>query len=219
MNKFTIGAIIVILACFGGLVAWSTLNSQKKSINYNEYDVTKIISADDNNGQIGDHVRGKSDSKVVLVEYADLQCPGCAVAMPRVDELFASYGDRVAFVYRNFPISGHQNARAAAAAAESAGFQGYYWEMVNALYTNRAAWISEEGTNRTNEFITLFKQAAPNGDVTAFTNGMSDARIDKKVNFDYNLGKEVSKVTATPSFYVNGQAIDFSSVQTQDELK
>ena len=86
MNKFTVGAIIVVLLAFGGLIAWSSLNSGNK-INYDNYDPTKIIGANSDNGNIGDHVRGKQDSKIILVEYADFQCPGCASAMPQVKKL------------------------------------------------------------------------------------------------------------------------------------
>ena len=86
MNKFTVGAIVAILLAFGGLVVWSSINSGNKT-DYDKYDTAKIIPADDNNGNIGEHVRGKEDSSVVLVEYAELQCPGCATMMPKVSKL------------------------------------------------------------------------------------------------------------------------------------
>ena len=219
MNKFTVVAILVILALFGGLIVWTTAHKEEKPTSVKDYDSTKIIAADDNNGNIEDHVRGNADAKVIVVEYADLQCPGSAAAMPNIHKLYEQYGDRVAFLYRNFPISGHQNARAAAAAAESAGFQNHYWDMVETIYANRADWISESGSSRTAVFVSLFKDIAPDGDVAKFEKDMGDAKIETKINFDYSMGREVDKVTATPAFYVNGRAIDVSSADTQEDLK
>ncbi len=220
MNKVTVAAIVVILALFGGLITWTALKDDEKPLNVGEYKSTEIIPGDENNGGIGDHVRGNAtDAKVIVVEYADLQCPGCASAMPNVHKLFEQYGDRVAFIYRNFPISGHQNARAAAAAAESAGFQGYYWEMVEIIYANRADWIYESGNSRTDVFVSLFKDIAPEGDVDKFKNDMSDSNIEKKINFDYTLGRDTDKVGGTPAFYVNGDKINVEEVETQDDLK
>lgn len=219
MNKFTVAAIAVILVMFGGLIAWTSFQKANNPTDVTDYNSASIIKADDNNGNIGDHVRGNENAKVIVVEYADLQCPGCAAAMPNVHELYEEYGDRVAFLYRNFPIQGHQNARAAAAAAESAGFQGYYWDMVETIYSNRAEWISETGTARTEVFVSLFKDIAPEGDVDKFREDMGSSNIETKINFDYSLGKNVDKVSATPAFYVNGVAINVEDAETQEDLK
>ncbi len=219
MNKVTIAAIVVILALFGGLIVWTTIQKHENPTDVRDYNSASIIKGDKNNGDISDHVRGNEEAKVIVVEYADLQCPGCAAAMPNIHKLYEEYGDRVAFLYRNFPITGHQNARAAAAAAESAGFQGYYWQMVETIYANRADWISETGNTRTDVFVSLFKDIAPEGDVDKFRSDMGNPNIETKINFDYSLGRTVDKVTATPAFYVNGKAIDVSTAETQDDLK
>ena len=72
MNKFTAVAIAVIILCFGGLILWSTNNRETSKVDFSKYDPTKIIEATEDNGNIADHVRGKADSKVIVVEYADL---------------------------------------------------------------------------------------------------------------------------------------------------
>ncbi len=220
MNKSTIAVIALIVALFGGAIIYSSIKtSDSGKVNINDYNASAIQEANDDNGNIADHVRGKADSKVIFVEYADLQCPGCATAMPNINKIYEEYGDRVAFVFRNFPIQGHQNARAASAAAESAGFQNYYWEMITALYSNRSNWIEASGNNRTDAFVEIFKKVAPEGDVNKFKEDISNTNITKKIDFDYNLGKNVHKVTATPAFYVNGEAVDVSASKTQDDLK
>ena len=211
MNKVTVGIIIALLLGLGGLAIWSSANNSK--IDYSKYDSTKIIAADENNGNIGDHVRGKEDSPVVVVEYADLQCPGCATMMPKMSEIYEQYGDRVAFVFRSWPLSYHQNARSASAAAEAAGYQGYYWDMLETMYDYRDKWIDITDTvKRTNIYTDIFKEVSNgNGDVEKFKKDLDDANIKKKIDFDYGVGKERSHVTATPSIYVNGKLIDINN--------
>ena len=212
MSKITIIIIGIIVLCFGGLVTWSIISSQSKpTTNFDDYDSTSIIPPSDSNGQIGDHVRGNADSPVVFVEYADFQCPGCASIQPSISTLFEEYKDHVAFVFRNFPISGHQNARAAASAAGAAGLQGYFFEMADTLFSNQAVWIYASGGNRTDVFIDLFRKAAPNGDVNKFRTDMASPEISKKINFDYDLGVKKDKVTGTPTFLINGERIDITA--------
>ena len=219
MNKFTVGVIIVLLALFCGVIYWST-NMNNRPAEIGGYDSHKLIGPSEDNGNIGDHVHGKEDSPVVFVEYADLQCPGCASTYPVILDLLEEYGDRVAFTYRNFPIASiHPNARAAATAAESAGFQGYYWETLEVLYSNRDEWINLTGSDRTDKFAELFKRAAPDGDVDKFRTDMADKNIEKKINFDYNLGTKQDNITATPAFLVNGKSVDMNNVSTQDDIK
>lgn len=210
MNKFTAVAIAIIILCFGGLILWSTNNRRESNIDFGAYDSAKIIEADDNNGNIADHVRGKADSKVIVVEYADLSCPGCASMMPRMSKLYEEYGDRVAFVFRHFPLKGHPNSRSASAAIESAGFQNYYWEMLEALYASRSDWLEATGQERTNIYARIFMDIAPQGDEEKFRSDMNDQRIEKKISFDYGLGRNRDDISATPSVIVNGKAIDVS---------
>lgn len=218
MNKTTIAIIIALLVGLGGLALWSALNPDAR-MNLNNYETTKKIAPDDNNGNIGDHYRGAEDAKVILVEYADLQCPGCATIMPKISKLYEQYGDRVGFIFRSYPISGHQNARSASAAAEAAGYQGFFWEMIESMYDNRADWISVFDTEkRTNIYTDIFKKVAGDkADTEKFKKDLNDSNIQKKIDFDKNLGAKRDKVTATPSLYVNGEQIDFANSDKETE--
>ena len=218
--------VLIVIAVVGAtcsIVINSLINAGKNGksdneytteISVDDYDTANIIKADNNNGNIGDHVRGKTDSKVVVVEYADLQCPSCATMMPRIDRIYLEYKDRVAFIYRNFPISYHENAEIASKAAEAAGLQGKYWEMAKYLYTNRADWISESGDKLMEKLDENFKYAAPNGDLSKFHKDMESASVARKINFDYKLGRERDGVNATPAFFVNGEKVDVNQVET-----
>lgn len=178
---------------------------------FSKYDATSIIEPDVNNGLIGDHVRGNTDARVVVVEYADLSCPGCATMMPYMSSIYKKYSDTVAFVFRNYPLKSHKNARPAAAAVESAGIQGYYWEMLEATFANRTDWLNLSGQDLENAFVSIFKKVAPKGNLEKFRQDLSSIKIEKKIDFDYNLGRNNSRVSATPSIFVNGKYIDTSS--------
>src|SRR6476661_2289993 len=52
-----------------------------------------------------DHVQGRADAPITLVEYGDYQCPYCGAAYPIVKQIQARLGDQLRFVFRNFPLS------------------------------------------------------------------------------------------------------------------
>ena len=218
MNKTTGIVLAIIIVVFGGLLIYSISQSNTKSIDYDQYDAAKIIAADENNGNIGDHARGNTDSAVVLVEYGDMQCAGCGTMMPRMKTIYEEYGDRVAFVFRHYPIVGHPNSRAAAAAIESAAYQGYFWEMLENLYSNQAVWGSETGSSRTEVFAELFQNIAPDANLDDFKSMLESPEIEQKIDFDYNIGTKLSNVMGTPAIYVNGEAVDISNVSGESDF-
>ena len=75
--------VAICVVVLGALV----MTSNTKKVDVSSVDGNSIIKASDDNGNIADHVFGKADSKVVLVEYGDYQCPGCASAYPTVKTL------------------------------------------------------------------------------------------------------------------------------------
>src|SRR5712664_2332997 len=86
-----------------------------------------------------DHIQGRPDAAVTLVQYGDFECPYCGAAYPIIKEIQARLGDRLRFVFRNFPITtSHPHSQQAAEAAEAASAQGKFWEMHDILYENQA---------------------------------------------------------------------------------
>jgi protein-disulfide isomerase len=82
-----------------------------------------------------DHMIGHRDAAIVLVEYGDYQCPYCRRAHAAVKDLQLRLGDQLLFVYRHFPLTNmHPYAEMAAEVAESAGVQGRFWDMHDALF-------------------------------------------------------------------------------------
>lgn len=86
-----------------------------------------------------DHVRGPAGASVTLVEYGDFECPYCGIAERAVQTIRRRYGDKLRFVFRNFPLLMHRHAQAAAEAAEFAADRGKFWEMHDLLYAHAKA--------------------------------------------------------------------------------
>jgi protein-disulfide isomerase len=148
-----------------------------------------------------DHIQGPADAPVTLVEYGDYECPYCGAAYPIVKEVQARMGDRLRFVFRNFPIStSHPHAEHAAEAAEAAGAQGRFWEMHDLLYENQQH-LSDPDLEGYAERLGL--------DVQTFDDELTAQVHAARVHEDFMSGVR-SGVNGTPTFYVNGARYDDS---------
>lgn len=206
-------AVCVLL--LGGLVYLSSQN--RVDIDLANVESTNIQPARDQSGNIGDHVWGNAESKVVLIEYGDYQCPGCASAYGTIKQATANYEDDMAFVFRNFPLTSiHPNARAAAAAAEAAGLQGKYWEMHDKLYPAQNDWSMLDTTQRTTVFEGYANEIGL--DLEKFRTDMTSRNVSQKINFDLALGKEHG-VSSTPTIFLNGERLEQSIVNNPSELE
>ena len=92
----------------------------------------------------GDISFGPDDASVSVVEYSDFQCPFCAQYASWLTTLREKYGDRVRFIFRNYPLANHQYATIAAKAAYAASLQGKFWEMHDLLFANQKEWAEAD---------------------------------------------------------------------------
>jgi protein-disulfide isomerase len=146
-----------------------------------------------------DHIQGSDKALVTLVEYGDYQCPHCGRAYPIVDELRRKMGDRMRFVFRNFPLAEiHEHAEGAAEAAEAAAFQDRFWEMHHALFTHQNALDPSN----------LVHYGAKIGlDTTILAQALTEHRFKGRVREDFISGVR-SGVNGTPTFFINGRRHD-----------
>jgi protein-disulfide isomerase len=146
-----------------------------------------------------DHIQGPAEAPVTLLEYGDYECPYCGAAYPIVKQVQAQMGDRLRFVFRNFPIStAHPHAEQAAEAAEAAAAQGRFWEMHDHLYEHQKHL--EAGDLRTYaEELGL--------DVERFDRELTQHAHAARVREDFMSGVR-SGVNGTPTFYINGNRHD-----------
>src|SRR6184192_4734883 len=127
-----------------------------------------------------DHQQGPETAPVTVVEYGDYECPYCGEAYPIVKEVQARMGDRLRFVFRNFPITtSHPHAERAAEAAEAAAGQGTFWEMHDLLYENQRNLRDED----------LHAYAKQIGlDVDRFDEEMAEHAYAERVHEDFLSG-------------------------------
>jgi protein-disulfide isomerase len=148
-----------------------------------------------------DHVQGPADAAVTLVEYGDYECPYCGAAYPIVKEVQSRMGDRLRFVFRNFPIAtSHPHAEQAAEAAEAAASQGPFWEMHDLLYENQRR-LRDEDLRAYAEKLGL--------DLGSFDKELAEHVHAARVREDFMSGVR-SGVNGTPTFYINGARHDDS---------
>ncbi len=161
-----------------------------------------------------DHVVGNPESPVVFVEYLDLQCPACAAFHPIMDQVKAANED-IAIVTRHFPLPFHRNARIAGAAAEAAGQQGKFSQMVSMQFEGQQLW-SALGAGAASDIFESY--AVELGlDIDAFNEYRISDMATSKVSNDYN-GGVAAGVNSTPTFMLQGQKIQARSVEEFQQL-
>ena len=158
----------------------------------------------------GDWVKGNKESKVLLVEYSDLQCPACRAYYPLVKKLVEEQGNNFQFAYRHFPLGQHKNAKKAAYAFEAAGRQGKLWEMHDMIFDGQDTWAPAGDAE--NIFAKYAESLGLN--MEKFNQDSNSQEAKDKVQKDYDSGVK-SRVNATPTFFLNGKKIQ---PRSYDEL-
>ncbi len=152
--------------------------------------VAKKVSIDD------DPVLGNSEAKIAVVEFSDYQCPFCnRFYSQTLAKLKARYIDtgKVKYVFRDFPLAFHPQAKSAAVAANCAGKQNAYWKMHDGLFNNQRRLGSD-----------LYEELAKNLrlDVAAFQAcTRQGARESKEIDADLAYGQSIG-VRGTPTFFI-----------------
>lgn len=143
-----------------------------------------------------DHIQGNTDALIELVEYGDYQCPHCGRAYPVVKSIQKKMGDKLKFVFRNFPLAeSHPDAVNAAVASEAAALQNKFWEMHDHLYEHQSRL----------DGASLVRYASQlHLDVEQFETDFDKPELQQKVNDDFESGVR-SGVNGTPSFFINGE--------------
>ena len=199
-------AVVALIA----VAAYFVIDGNNKATDYNNYDIYSIIPADTHTGNIADHVKGDPNAPVLIFEYADFQCPGCASINPKVNKAIEELDGKLAVVYRNHLLSYHKNGTAAASAAEAAGLQGYWKPYADKLFSEQAEWETATGSERTALFEKYFNEVTKGqGDLEKFRQDVASDDVSQKISFDMGLGRIVD-IEATPAFYIDGQLIRWS---------
>jgi protein-disulfide isomerase len=154
---------------------------------------------------------GPAKAEITIVEFSDFECPYCFRRSTEVKKIQEKFGDRVAVIFKHFPLSFHKKAPAAHAASIAAQNQGKFWEF-------RYAIAGEYRTLTEAKFIEGAKKAGL--DVEKFKKDMKlDATKQSHIDEDMSVGSKVG-VRGTPTFFVNGKiSRDFSFASISAMLK
>lgn len=155
------------------------------------------VSVDD------DPARGDANAPVTIVEFTDYQCPACAGMHPILEEVLKSYGNKVRFVVRDFPLNQHEWARKAAEAADAANAQGKFFEYIAVLFKNQKAL----------DVPSLKKYATQVGlDRARFDAALDHGVYAEEVRKDVEDG-ELYGVGSTPTIFINGVQLKLLSAE------
>lgn len=197
-------SFIIIL----GLIIWGLIVAMNKPpVTAPELGTPAPVTADD-------HVRGKEDATVTIIEYSDFQCPACAAYYPLIEKLIAEASTTARFVYRHFPLYPlpHKNAFIASQAGEAAALQGKFWEMYTLLFENQIEW--ENSTKAAGIFEGYASRIGLN--VEAYKKDFESDSVKTRIEKDKNEGESIH-INSTPTFFVNGKSI--TNPQGYEEFK
>ncbi len=202
-----VGVIVSVIVAAGlGVGSGFLIDSQNNSTDT----AYTIHGPSEQNGNIGDHVKGSDKAQVLIFEYADYQCPGCAKINPEVNAALEKVGDKAAVIYRSFILSYHQNGDAAARAVEAAGLQGYWKPYANKMFESQAEWEYATAGDLGDYLDAYFNEVTGGkGDLEKFHNDQLSDAVTKKIEADNALANHVN-ISATPAFYVDGQMINWT---------
>jgi len=152
------------------------------------------------------HIRGDGKAPVTLEEFGDFECLPCFILWPTLMNLEHDYGQRLAVIFRHNPMPQHHLALDAARASEAAGLQGKFWEMHDALYLQRRAWV--RSVDARVQFIELARQLGL--DVERFQKEMDGGEVAQRVAADRERAAALA-LDRTPAVFINGRRAELQS--------
>jgi len=145
------------------------------------------------------HMTGNLSAPLTIVEFGDFECPACGISEEAASQIRAQYGDRIRFVFRQYPLTKiHPSAEKAAQASECMAEQGKFWEGVEKLYS-RQNDLSVEGLKRYAGELGL--------DQNRFNRCLDSGETASRVKRDLADGHAL-KVVGTPTFFI-GRKMEF----------
>lgn len=208
-----IGGVLIAAVVVGWYLIGSSKTSPTSKGNTNTANAAKTPQIPTNAppGAEPPNMAGSPTATVTIEEFADYQCGSCAAAHPTMNEIKSLYGNRIKFIYRNYPldIPAHDKSYAASVMAEAAGMQGKFWEMQHALFTNQQEWTSNPA------FRELWKGYAQKIglNVAKLEDDAAGIAAKGRVDADLQRGRALN-ITSTPTIYLNGVSIPFNEVKT-----
>jgi protein-disulfide isomerase len=151
--------------------------------------------------------KGADDAPVTIFEFADFECPHCAMAVPALDAVMAAHPGKVRLVYKSYTLPFHAHGEPAARAAFAAGAQGKFWEMEHLLF-ERQQHLEDADLERYAGILKL--------DIPKWKADMDSTAVKTRIANDHKLGEDL-KLKGTPTIYVNGRELDVEDDESLEE--
>lgn len=149
-----------------------------------------------------DHIRGRSDALLTMVEFGDYECPDCGRAYWDILKIEEIFGNSFRFVFRHYAYAKiHPYAELAAQAAEAAAAQGKFWEMHDLLFRNQSAFKMADLKARAGALCL---------DMPLFERDLKSEKYLDVVRADFKSGVQ-SGVFGTPGIFINGIRVNGST--------
>lgn len=139
--------------------------------------------------------KGNPGAPVVMVEFADFQCPACRAVRPLVEEALKKHDGQARLVFKHFPLSIHQYGEKLARSARAAQQQGKFWEMYGALFDNQER-LSPQVIDELAKSLGL--------DMAKFAKDLESESVADAVSRDRKQGERLD-LQSTPTLYINGR--------------
>jgi protein-disulfide isomerase len=161
----------------------------------------------------GRPTRGAKASKVVLVNFDDLECPFCSrMHQTLFPEILKEYGDRVTFIYKDYPLADiHPWAMHAAVDGNCLGAQSSdaYWDFADYIHANQHEVSNEKTPGARLEALdrlTLLQGQKHSLDVAKLQScikAQDETAVKASMKEADGLGVE-----ATPTMFISGEKVD-----------
>lgn len=143
-------------------------------------------------------VKGAKDQKLLLIEFADFQCPYCAEAHKILNQYMERNQDKVTLVYKHYPLTAiHPEAISAAKAAFAAQKQGKFWQYHDALFEQQDQ-LGEQ------LYIEIAKKLQL--DLAQFNQQRNSKEFVNVLDQDQQMGESLG-IQGTPFFFINGETV------------
>lgn len=141
---------------------------------------------------------GNPNAKLVIVEFADFQCPVCQEEFSIIRTVANKYEKDILFIFRNYPVKG-DDSTVLAQAGYCAQEQGKFWPFHDRLYLQQGQFNNEE------QFAALIKAAGLN--VSKMGICLTSLKYQSKVTEDTADALDLG-ARGTPTFFVNGNKLE-----------
>ncbi len=141
--------------------------------------------------------KGPEKAPIQIIEFSDYQCPFCGRARETIAQVLKEYGNKVRYVFRDFPLSFHKEAQKAHEAAHCAREQGKYWQYNDQLFKQQRALTLEDLKKYAKELKLNQEQ---------FEECLGSDKYTKMVQDSLRYGQSVG-VSGTPAYFINGRML------------